>query len=233
METLFCKIKRFDGAKEWYQDYQIPYENGKTVTWLLTKIREELDPTFSFTVSCLHEICGACGVRINGSSYLTCSTPLDEVLETFKTNELTFEPLANFEVIKDLVVRWEPKIEKMKQINPWLEPSEMGSKEKGFKQSAKEFKKISSSIDCILCGVCTSECEQLSANDGTYLDPFIFNKAYRFSADTRDVGALKRIEATLKGELNKCVRCMKCTSSCPKAIDVAQTIAYLRSGYNC
>jgi len=233
MEVIFVSIKRFDGTKEWYQDYQVPYEKGKTIVWLLTKIREEQDATLNFTVSCLHAICGACGVKINGSSYLTCNTPLDDVLDTFKIDRLVFEPMANFNVIRDLVVEFEPKFEKMKDISPWIKPASHGSLEAGFRQSATEFERIATSIDCILCGLCTSECEQLNNNDGGYLDPFIFNKAYRFAADTRDAGAGKRIAATLKGELWKCVHCMKCSSVCPKDIDIAENIAYLRSGYNC
>ena len=233
METIFVSIKRFDGTKEWYQDYEVAYEKGKTISWLLTKIREEQDVTLNFTISCLHAICGACGVKINGSSYLTCSTPLDEVLETFKTNKLTFEPMANFKVIRDLVVEFVPKFERMKEVKPWIEPANHGSIETGFKQSAEEFEKIASATDCILCGLCSSECEQYSHNDGGYFDPFIFNKAYRYAADTRDADAVDRISATLKGEIWKCVHCMKCTSVCPKEIDIAENIAYLRSGHNC
>lgn len=232
MKTIFVSIKRFDGTNEWYQDYEVPYEKGKTIVWLLTKIREEQDVTLNFTVSCLHAICGACGVKINGSSYLTCSTTLDEVLETFKTDKLTFEPMANFKVIRDLVVEFDPKFERMKEVSPWLKPASHGSAETGFKQSEAEFEKISSSSNCILCGLCTSECEQLAKNDGRYFDPFIFNKAYRFAADSRDADSTERIVASLEGELWKCVHCMKCTSVCPKEIDIAENIAFLRSGYN-
>lgn len=233
METIFVNIKRFDGTRSWYQDYQVPYEKGKTIAWLLTKIREEQDVTLNFTISCLHAICGACGVKINGSSYLTCNTTLDDVLDTFQTNKLVFEPMANFKVIRDLVVEFDPKFEKMKEVSPWIKPASHGSMETGFKQSAKEFGKIAAAADCILCGLCTSECEQLAKNDGGYLDPFIFNKAYRFAADSRDAGATERIVSVMKGELWKCVHCMKCTSVCPKDIDIAENIAFLRSGYNC
>ena len=231
-KTIFVSIKRFDGSKEWYQDYSVPYEKGKTIVWLLTKVREEQDATLNFTVSCLHAICGACGVRINGSGYLICSTPLDDVLDTFKTNKLVFEPMANFKVVRDLVVEFEPKFSRMKEVTPWIKPADHGSIETGFIQSTAEFEKISSAVDCILCGLCTSECEQLAKNDGGYFDPFIFNKAYRFAADTRDDSPAERVSATLKGELWKCVHCMKCTSVCPKEIDIAENIACLRSGYN-
>lgn len=130
--NLYFKIKRFDGESEWYQDYELPYEKGKTILWVLTMIREQLDPTLVFTSACRHAICGSCAIRINDNAFLVCKTSLDEVLETFQTNRLVFEPLNNFEVIKDLAVAWEPKMEKMEQVKPWLIPSEEEARKKGL-----------------------------------------------------------------------------------------------------
>lgn len=228
MRTIQFTIKRFDTKKEWYQDYLLPYEKGKTILSILTIIREQLDPTFVFTSACRHAICGSCAIQINGKSYLACKTSLDEVLDTFKTDNLIFEPLNNFEVIKDLVIAWEPKMEKMKQVKPWLLPANTGSIEMGFTQSEEDFHKIASPTDCILCGVCTSECNQLAVNDGTYLDPFILNRAYRFSVDSRDRSPEDHIRPVYENELWKCMHCMQCVSSCPKGIPLTDQIAYLR-----
>lgn len=228
MEKVIYRIKRFDGVKEWYQEYELPYEKGKTILWALTKIREELDPTLNFTSACRHAICGSCAVRVNGNTFLACKTPLDQLLSTFKTNRLTFEPLNNFKVIRDLVVDWKPKFEKMKEVKPWLIPSKEGDKENGFKQSVEDFHKITSPTDCILCGVCASECSQLSLNQEEYLDPFIMNKAYRFAVDSRDAAPEEHIRPTLENGLWKCLHCMQCISKCPKEINVASEIAYLR-----
>ncbi|MFO1442547.1 succinate dehydrogenase/fumarate reductase iron-sulfur subunit [Bacillus sp. Bva_UNVM-123] len=228
MRTIQFTIKRFDTKKEWYQDYLLPYEKGKTILSILTIIREQLDPTFVFTSACRHAICGSCAIQINGKSYLACKTSLDEVLDTFKTDNLIFEPLNNFEVIKDLVIAWEPKMEKMKQVKPWLLPANTGNIEMGFTQSEEDFHKIASPTDCILCGVCTSECNQLAVNDGTYLDPFILNRAYRFSVDSRDRSPEEHIRPVYENELWKCMHCMQCISSCPKGIPLTDQIAYLR-----
>lgn len=227
MRTIIFSIKRFDGDKEWTQHYELTYESGKTLLWALTKIREELDPTLNFTSACRHAICGSCAIRINGNAFLTCKTSLDEVLDTFQSDHLTVEPLGNFEVVRDLVVDWKPKLRKMKIINPWLLPSKKGSKEKGFKQSEAEFSRIASPTDCILCGVCASECGQLSANDN-YLDPFILNRAYRFAVDSRDGSPEEHIRPVLENELWKCIHCMQCVSKCPKEINLANEVAYLR-----
>lgn len=228
MRTIHYKIKRFDGKREWYQDYQLQYEKGKTILWALTAIREQLDPTLVFTSACRHAICGSCAIKVNGKSFLACKTSLDEVLETFKSDNLVFEPLSNFEVIKDLAIAWEPKMEKMKQVKPWIIPSNKGSVERGFIQSEDDFHEISSPTDCILCGVCTSECNQLSVNDGAYLDPFILNRAYRFSVDSRDCAPEEHIHPVYENELWKCIHCMQCISSCPKGIPLTDEIAYLR-----
>lgn len=221
-------IKRFDGTKEWYQSYSLPYEKGKTILWVLTTIREQQDPTLTFTSACRHAICGSCAIRINGCAFLTCKTPLDEVLETFETDTLTFEPLKNFDVIRDLAVQWEPKMEKMEQVKPWLLPSNEGSREKGFLQDEEDYHKIASPTDCILCGVCASECNQLAVNDGTYLDPFILNRAYRFAVDSRDAAPEEHIQPVYENELWKCLHCMQCVTKCPKNIPLTEQISYLR-----
>lgn len=226
--TLQFKIKRFDGKSEWYQSYSLPYEKGKTILWVLNSIREQQDPTLTFTSACRHAICGSCAIRINGNAFLTCKTSLDEVLEIFNTNQLTFEPLMNFEVIKDLSIAWEPKMEKMEQVKPWLIPSNEGSRESGFLQDEENYHKISAPTDCILCGVCASECNQLAVNDGTYLDPFILNRAYRFVIDSRDAAPEEHIRPVYENELWKCLHCMQCVTKCPKGIPLTEQISYLR-----
>jgi succinate dehydrogenase / fumarate reductase iron-sulfur subunit len=216
--TLYFKIKRFDGTNEWEQSYSLPYEKGKTILWVLNTIREQLDPTLTFTSACRHAICGSCAIRINGNAFLTCKTSLDEVLDIFNTNHLTFEPLKNFDVIKDLSIAWEPKMEKMEQVKPWLIPSNEGNVESGFLQDEEDYHKIAAPTDCILCGVCASECNQLAVNDGTYLDPFILNRAYRFAIDSRDAAPEEHIRPVYENELWKCLHCMQCVTKCPKGI---------------
>ncbi|MCY7859150.1 succinate dehydrogenase/fumarate reductase iron-sulfur subunit [Bacillus sonorensis] len=228
MRNIAYRIKRFDGEHMWHQTYTLPYEKGSTILSVLIKIREEYDPTLNFTSACRSAICGSCAIRINGQAFLVCKTPLDDILDMFKTDELLFEPLGHFEVVRDLVVDWEPKFEKMKRVKPWLIPKEEGSKEEGFVQSEQDFHRISSSADCILCGVCASECSQLDIHEDGYLDPFILNRAYRFAKDTRDADSKGRIRAALDHSLWKCVHCHECVTKCPKDINLAGEIAELR-----
>ncbi|MGD8191700.1 succinate dehydrogenase/fumarate reductase iron-sulfur subunit [Brevibacillus ginsengisoli] len=228
VKKITYKIKRFDGEKEWYQEYELPYEEGKTILWALTKIREEQDPTLNFTAACRHAICGSCAVRVNDNAFLACKTPLDELLETFQTDTLTFKPLGNFEVVRDLVIDWKPPLEQIKVVKPWLIPTDQGSPEKGFIQSEEDYHRIASPTDCILCGVCTSECGQLNVNEDVYLAPYMLNKAYRFAVDSRDAAPQEHIRPVLENNLWKCIHCMNCVTKCPKQIDLSKEIAYLR-----
>lgn len=228
MNPLTIKIKRYDGEKTWYQSYTLPYDKGRTILWSLTTIRETLDSTLVYTSACQHGICGSCAIKVNGKSFLACQTPLDKVIETFKTMELTYQPLANFTVIRDLAVAWEPKMAKMKKIKPWLIPTEEGSEEKGFLQSKEDFHKIASSTDCILCGICASECNQLHVNESNFLEPFIWNRAYRYAVDSRDNSPEAHVGSAYENELWKCLHCMACVTNCPKHIDLTEEISSLR-----
>lgn len=229
MENIIYSIRRFDGTKVWYQDYVIPLEKGRTVLWGLIKIREEQDPTLNFTAACRSAICGSCGVRVNGNAVLACKTSLEDLLDAYKTDKLTIEPLANYKVLRDLVVDWIPKLERMKEIKPWLLPKEGQECSHGYIQSAQEFNKISNPTDCILCGCCVSECTQHTANAEGYYEPFIFTKSYRYAADSRDAAPLSHLKPALEdGGLWKCVHCNQCIAKCPKGVTPAEHISALR-----
>lgn len=230
MRTITCRIQRYDGKrKHWVQKYEIPYEKGMTILTVLTKIKEEQDQSLQYTAACRAAICGSCAVKINGQSFLACKTPLDDVLNTLKTDNLFFEPLASFEVVRDLVIDWDPKFEKMKKVKPWLNPSKEGSIEEGFIQSDRDFHKISAASDCILCGICASSCNLLSAEtEPSFLDPFILNKAFKFAMDSRSAEPEEHVRAVYENDLWKCVHCMECVTKCPKEIDLAGEIASLR-----
>ena len=227
METITFSVKRFDGEKTWQQEYR--FERATmTLLGCLNKIREEQDDSLCFTQACRHSICGSCAVCVNGSAYLACETQLDELVETFQTRYFHITPLNNFPVVRDLVVSFDEKAEKMKKVQPWMCEKHKRALENDHTQSEADYHKISVPADCVLCGCCASECRELAYDDGSYLDPFIMNKAYRFVRDSRDECTSERILATLDNHLWKCIHCNQCASKCPKHISVSQEISYLR-----
>lgn len=118
MATLI--INRFDGKKGYEQTYTLAAADvaGKTLLNTLLFIKQTQDPTLNFTASCRCAICGACGVRVNGHAVLACDTKMDDLFKTYGTDSLHIAPLANFRVISDLVVDWEPAVDNLRKIHP-------------------------------------------------------------------------------------------------------------------
>lgn len=230
MRKITFKIKRFDGVDSWVQEYQFAYQPNKTLLWALSEIKETLDPSLSFTAACRHSICGACAVRVHGQATLACETTLDSLFKRWNSDTLFLEPLQNFPVIRDLVVDWEPKVDRIKKVKPWLIPKDEYTKETGCRQSPQEFKQINKNSDCIMCGCCASECSKLSTNGENFLEPFIFSKAQKFVADSRDQASLDRIIAAINHGAWMCQHCQECVTKCPKGISSAEDISQLRQG---
>lgn len=228
MDKIVFNIKRFDGGKSWYQEYEIPYEEGKTILWGLISIKENQDASLNFTSACRSEICGSCAVQVNGSAVLACSTSIDQMISSYNTTTLTIEPLRNFAVVRDLVVDWEPKFERMRKIKPWLIADESAYTPQGYCQSADQREIIANATDCILCGACASECEALTINAETFLEPFMFSKAYRYAADSRDAQPAEHWLPALTNGIWNCVACMQCIAKCPKGVLPAEHIQRLR-----
>ncbi|MBP2631099.1 MAG: frdB [Firmicutes bacterium] len=226
--AVTLNIHRKLDEKKWVQEYKVELEKGMTVLAALHKIKETIDPTLSFTASCRSSICGACAVKVNGNAELACEVLLADLIKRYKTETFTVEPLGNFRVIRDLIVDWDPKYDKMKKIKPYLQPKHEFSAEKGCKQSIEEFRKYSKYAECILCGSCVSECNKSAVNEKDFLDPFIFVKAEKLVVDSRDREPKEHLQAVVNAGLWKCMNCQECTTKCPKGIDPAGAIEKLR-----
>lgn len=226
--AITLKIHRMLDDKKWVQDYQVELKTGMTVLEALNEIKAKQDPTLSFTASCRSSICGACAVRVNGNAELACETLLDSLVKRYKAETLTIEPLGNFKVIRDLIVDWDPKFDRMKQIKPALHPKKEFSPEKGCKQSISDFKKYDEYASCILCGACVSECNKSAVNEKDFLDPFTFVKAAKLVEDSRSQDPKEHLQAVIDHGLWKCMNCQECTAKCPKGLKPAEAIEKLR-----
>lgn len=229
MENVTYKIQRFDGQKSYIQQYTLAYEAGKTLLWGLLKIKEEQDATLTFTASCRSAVCGSCAIRVNGQAMLACSSSLDEQLQKYGTDVLFIEPLQNFTVIRDLVIDWQPKVERLQEVKPWLMPDAEFSAATGCRQSPADFKKISTGAGCILCGACASECNKLGADRSDFYEPFIYSKSLKFVNDSRDTAETEHLAPVLRKGLWKCFHCGECVTHCPKNLSPMEDIAHLRS----
>lgn len=99
-QNITVKVLRQDptenGGKPEYQSYSVPLEQGATVLSVLRYISENVDRTLSYYRSCRIGKCAGCRMRINGKTHLACTTAV--------TGDIMLEPIKGYEVIKDLVV---------------------------------------------------------------------------------------------------------------------------------
>ncbi len=101
-ETINVRVLRSDpsaGQEPEWQEYQVPFSPGHSVTSMLWLVNEHHDGTLAYRVSCHRGICASCIVRVNGKVRLGCVTEV--------TGDLELEPAFPKRVVKDLVVEQE------------------------------------------------------------------------------------------------------------------------------
>ena len=120
MRQITYHIHRYQQGRAFVQTFKFDYEADRTILWGLQKIKDTQDPTLTFLAACRSAVCGACSVRVNGEAMLGCEAKIDELTERYGTDELTIAPIGNFRVIRDLVVDWEAKVDRLKLVAPWI-----------------------------------------------------------------------------------------------------------------
>ncbi len=215
--VLKLKLKRYQSGKSWYQNVEVPYEEGMTFLRAFNRIKEEIDESFSFRHFCRAGICGTCSVLINGFPKLACK---EQVLPyVILGEEVLIEPLKNFAVIKDLVIDSEPVIKRIKEFHLWIK-----EKDQVLKIQPQISKKIEDAADCILCLACQAYCPQVL--DENYAGPLFFAKFYRYALDPRD-DQDRLNQAIEQSKLMYCLSCNKCNNACPKEVHPATLIREL------
>ena len=223
-------VKRFNPDAEqpasFFQDYRLEVDESAMVLDGLIKVREEIDGSLALRCSCRSAICGSCTMRVNGQARLACKTKMRDV--TVPGNgAVVIEPPGNMQVVKDLVVDFQPFWDKVMGVTPWLQPE--GPEPAGeYIASNESMLDLAGVMGCIMCGACVSDCTVL-ATDSNFLGPAALAKAYRFVADPRDDQAVSRLDRLNEyGGVWDCTRCMQCVEACPKGVDPMGRIMSLR-----
>ncbi len=209
-----------------FQEYTLEVEESATVLDGLIRIREEIDGTLSLRCSCRSAICGSCAMRINGEAGLACNTKIVDSLPS-GGGPVVVEPAGNMQVIKDLVVDFQPFWDKVRAVEPWLQHSGPEPEQEHIVPN-DDMVHLAGVMACIMCGACVSDCTVLEV-DSNFLGPAALAKAYRFAGDPRDDADEDRL-----GHLNEyggiwdCTRCLKCVEVCPKDVAPMERIMGLR-----
>ncbi len=103
-KTYTVKLERYnpDADKEpYYDNFQVPIEEGWSLLNVLAYIYEELDHSVCYYGSCRVGKCVACHVKVNGKTRLACT-------EIAGREDMTIEPLPSVRdtFIRDVVLDW-------------------------------------------------------------------------------------------------------------------------------
>ena len=204
-----------------FQEYEGPCPREWVVLDGLNYVKDQLDGTLSYRWSCRMGICGSCGMTVNGEPKLTCATFLTD----YAPGPVRVEPLANFPVIRDLVVEIGDFMRKLVQVKPWLVRREEKPLSEGeHRQTPAEVDEYKPYSMCINCLLCYAACPVYGL-DPQFIGPAAIALAQRYNLDSRDQGAGERLEAlsTHAGAWG-CTFVGECTKVCPKGVDPAGAI---------
>ena len=212
------KESRFDSFT-----LEIAGETTTTILDVLLRLQHEQDPTLAFRYACRVNMCGSCGMVVNGKEALACKTNVSEIPAG---KEITIRPLNHFPVIKDLVVDMEPFFQKYDEILPFYEPKQEYAEPAQIRPDSRERQDIGGATECIACGCCVSSCTMAYHHEG-YAGPAALNRAFTLLADSRDGLFEERLERALES----CYQCrteFNCTEVCPKNISPTRAIKYIQ-----
>lgn len=236
-DYFYLRIYRWNPylrLKPWFNIFPLKLDksNQFMVLDLLFYIKNNYDSTLTFRRSCREGICGSCSMNINGTNTLAC-------LKTIKLQNLQFltiYPLPHFLIVKDLICDLTNFYSQYRLIKPWLnkkafyykiEKNIFTSKEK--LQIKKDRLEIDGLYECILCACCSASCPSYWWNYNRYFGPAILLQAYRWILDSRDSSKIDRIKfLNNKMRVDKCHGIMNCSKTCPKNLNPAKTIYFLK-----
>nr|YP_010620266.1 Succinate dehydrogenase subunit 2 [Amplisiphonia pacifica]WAX04302.1 Succinate dehydrogenase subunit 2 [Amplisiphonia pacifica] len=230
---FYVRIYRWNpylSLKPWFNIFPLKSKDVKQlmVLDLLFHIKNKYDSTITFRRSCREGICGSCSMNINGINSLACLKNFDPKFSQF----LTIYPLPHMLILKDLICDLTNFYNQYRLIKPWL------IREKKYDKNQIKKENLQSKIDrfaldglyeCILCACCSASCPSYWWNYDKYLGPAILLQTYKWLMDSRDLDSKNRLNFlnnTLR--ISKCHGITNCTKVCPKNLNPAQIINFLK-----
>jgi succinate dehydrogenase iron-sulfur subunit len=223
--NVILKIQRFNPEKDqkpYWEEYRVEVEPADRLLDALNQVKWYQDGTLAFRRSCAHGVCGSDAMTVNSVNRLACKVLMKDL-----GARTTVEPLRGFPILKDLVVDMEPFFDKYRSIKPYLINDDPPPPVERY-QSPKDRARFDDTTKCILCGACTSSCPSFWGNR-SYVGPAAIVQAHRFIFDSRDQGALERLEILNDRDgVWRCRTIFNCVGACPREINVTQAIGEVK-----
>jgi len=203
------------------QEYEVPLRKDWAVLDGLNHIKDHQDGTLSYRWSCRMGICGSCGMTVDGEPKLTCATFLTD----YDPGPVRVEPLANFPLIRDLVVEIGDFLRKLPKVKPWIvRDDDKPISEGEYLQTPKQMEAYKQYSMCINCMLCYAACP-IYGLDPDFIGPAAIALAQRYNLDSRDQGASDRLDLLIHPDgIWGCTFVGECTRACPKDVDPAGAI---------
>jgi fumarate reductase iron-sulfur subunit len=223
-ETITLDLTRYRPGRDREprtQSFAVPYRRDWVVLDALNHIKDRVDGTLSYRWSCRMGVCGSCGMMVNGVPKLTCAA----FLRDYRPGPIRVEPLANFPIIRDLVVAIDDFMEKLRRVKPWIiRAVEQPVSDGEYRQSPAQLDRYKQFSMCINCLLCYAACPVYGL-EPAFLGPAATALAYRYNLDSRDEGYRLR-EPVLSDAVGvwECTFVGECSVVCPKGVDPAAAI---------
>ncbi len=231
MKEITFKVFRYSSNNDRGNlvEYKIPVRKGMTVLEGLFYIKENIDGSLAFRVSCRMGVCGSCAMKINGKHMLACQTQILKL----NSDVITVEPMNNYMIIKDLVPDLRRFFDNHRTVKPYIirysDPEEFENPTGEYLQPPTDVEDYLQFSYCIKCGACVAACPVVSGNED-FWGPQALTAAYRYIADSRDEGYLlerSHISSLVEGTF-RCHFAGACSDACPKGVDPAMAIQLLK-----
>ena len=222
------RSNKANGDMARFDKFDVPTQRWTTVLDALLYAKAYKDTSIGIRYSCRMASCGSCGMKINGRPRLACYTNISEL----ESDVISCEPLSNFPLIRDLVTDFSQFFRHHQSVQPYIINQNTDLRDSSdlseFIQGPRDVDEYLQFSYCIKCGLCYSACPTV-ATDMKFPGPQALAQAYRYSADTRDIGSredLKTIDD--KHGIWRCHFAGSCSNVCPKGVDPALGIQLLR-----
>lgn len=231
MASITLTVKRGSGtgdAGAHWQSFAVP-EIAETMSVLdaLIWTQQNIDPTLAFRRACRVQMCGTCGVVVNGREGLACGT-LVRSLVGDRGGEVRVEPMRHLPVVRDLVT--DPGIfyQHLAGAGAAFSPKDETQEPAEILPNSKERKIIDPHRECIYCGLCYSACSVAGLDSG-FLGPAALNRAFTLVSDSRDGAGKQRLQVAASEQgIWRCHTIFECTAVCPKGIPITAAIQGLK-----
>ena len=227
-EPITLKIKKFDPSVDkepYFVEYQVPVADDDDQVQTVLKCLNYIDlniESVAYDSNCRWGGCGRCGMMVDGTPKLACWARV-EPGETY-----TIEPLAGFEVIRDLVVDNSKAYDRFVQSDLSIRTYKplTGVKDLapevywGADDGSDEGKTQIRFERCRECTMCYSVCTALNVNKkwDKFIGPGAMMQIAQRYYDTLDES--DRLSQAVFGGVAECVQCGACAAVCPAMIDI-------------